>query len=206
MIPLALLGGLLLLQPVPIGSFVPSTVQQTDGGVQVITVESGFRSTYAGVVYHATVATPVYVSYFLVLQGSASRTVRVTRVNLSAQETTAGQQTFALYKLTGLTDGGVPTAMLPASYDSANAPSSATLEAYESGTTPSSATSALLRDWVVFVPAQTTASAGTQVQARFGEHAQDITLHGPGEYLALTFIGGLPAGLVVNATIEWVEF
>lgn len=204
--PLALLGSLLLLQPVPIGSFAPSPVQQTDGGVQVITVESGFRSTYAGTVYHATVATPVYVSYFLVLQGSASRTVRITGVDLSAQETTAGQQTFALYRLTGLTDGGVPTGVLPTSYDSANAPGTATLEAYEGGTTPSSATAALLRDWVVFVPAQTTTSAGTQVQTRFGNHAQDVTLHGPGEYLALTFIGGLPAGLVVNATIEWIEF
>jgi hypothetical protein len=160
--------------------------------------------TYVASVYGITPPTPVYVSYFLILSGNATKTIRVMKIWLSGTQTTAGNRHFGLELLTSVT-GGSPTAITPTPYDSFAAAATATVNAYESGTTPSGATGSFIRTWDLFLPAPATASAPSYLSEHLGDDSTTPIILHANQYLAFTLIGGAITGPLIDATIEWTE-
>ena len=183
-----------------------SVTQRTDAGAMYIENADGIASMYSATINGASIATPVYVSYFFILRGSATQVVRVIKVELSGTETTAGIRTFAAYLLTGLA-GGTPSVITPTAFDSASAPPTATVTGYFSGTTPSGTTSYPLNFWSMFLPAAGTASAPSLLMENYGVYlpAAPVVLRGTNQYFAVTLVGGAIAGAAMNVTITWTE-
>jgi hypothetical protein len=162
-------------------------------------------NTYSAAVFSSGIATPTFVSYFFVIQGSATKTVRITKLSLSGTATTGGQKVFGAYRGTGIS-GGTPTALVTQTHDSTNAAATATATQYASGATPTFTDTGPIRSWTLFMPAAASITAPGVIYETFGNGPdQEIILRSTNEVFALTLVGGAIAGAAMNAYIEWTE-
>jgi hypothetical protein len=162
-------------------------------------------NTYSAAVFSSGIATPTFVSYFFVIQGSATKTVRITKLSLSGTATTGGQKVFGAYRGTGIS-GGTPTVLVIQTHDSTNAAATATATQYASGSTPTFADTGPIRSWTLFMPALASVTAPGVIYETFGNGPdQEIILRSTNEVFALTLVGGAIAGAAMNAYIEWTE-
>ena len=171
-----------------------------------VALTDGIKATYSASLNGATIATPAFVSFFFTLQGSSSKLIRLLRVGISGTQTSAGQTTFALYKLTGSATGGTPTAVVATPHDSNNPPASASVIAYGSGSSPTYTTSQQLRVVSLHMNAPATNTDSMPLEWRFGDGpGQGVVLRGATQLAAITLIGAAPAGASMDVYFEWSE-
>ena len=160
-----------------------------------------FRYTAVDITPEAT-ATDV-----LVLKGSATKIIRITRAGILGSATAASIYDLYLTKRTTANTGGTSTAPTPSQSDSSDAAATATLALYTAN--PSAVgTGVILEASKVYLPAGATpAGAGTQREFTFGNRNDKApVLRGEAESIAFNFAGAaVPTGASLYLIIEWTE-
>ncbi len=178
----------------PIGSTNGYPVAPTDG----------LKATYR----YAIQATAPYASAtdWIVLRGSASKTVRITHIELSGAATAATEVIMLLKKHTVANTGGTFTNPTPTLHDSTNGVSIATVLLYSVAPTIDGTATIfqLVRLTLAVAPAATANLVDRFILDYGNRPAQALVLRGAAQELALQ-PGTIPSGGVYDVVIEWTE-
>ena len=148
----------------------------------------------------AALATDVFT-----ITGSATKTVRVTRILVSGVQTTASQVNVTVIKRSTANTAGTSTAQTRVSYDSTNAAATATVLAYTANPTLGT-TVGQIRTRRLFVPGAATASDAQGLEIMAGDSGQQmLTARGIAEVIAINLNAATLTGGSLNITIEWTE-
>lgn len=164
------------------------------------------RSTFA------IAATPTDVA---IINGSASKTVRITRIEIEAHCTAATAATLEIQLIkrstanAGGTTTGSPTGV---PYDSANAAATALMLCYTANPTTTGTSLGIIRDGkltpVLSPYTATDFPSHDRLIFQFGDRpgTQEIVLRGTAEGLAINLAGAaIPAGLSMGISLETTE-
>lgn len=140
--------------------------------------------------------------------GSATKTVCITKIKVSATATGAAEMDIYGYKRSALNTGGTSTHPTPVKYDSLNLAATATANLYSANPTALGAGSLFFgtqfvipgtngNTWLPMIP----------VVYEYGNStSQPLTLRGVNESFSISLGGNaLPAGLGLYMSIEWTE-
>ena len=150
-------------------------------------------------------ATPIDMC---LINGSATKTIKITSIEVSSNQSTAGTNGYYFYKRSTANTGGTSATMPAIAFDSGYPAATATAQYYTANPTVGSITSG----GTLFVrrdvsPISTSLQMPhfdilTEATTRF----QPIVLRGVAEGLAVSFNGAaLPTGLTINCTFRWTE-
>lgn len=137
------------------------------------------------------------------ITGSATKTVRVTQLQISATKTTSTNVDFLLLKRSTANTGGTSSTLTAVPLDSTSAAATATARSYTANPTTGTLVGNL-RTAKMFINT-ITGGASTFLEWKFGEGCQPIYLRGTSEVLALNLNGATLAGSSLNIYIEWTE-
>lgn len=172
-------------------------------GIPSISIE-GTKNTYSAA---ATEFAPgAAATDFFVIRGSATKTVRVTRMEISGTATAAGASTVQLNKYSVFLTGGTPATSTNVPHDSKNPAATAVVTSYTAAPTVGATLVGIVRS---IRPTFTTpAGAIPEIPLVMdftlrGE--QGIVLRGVNDYLAFNFNAATVVGLTVNADVTWTE-
>ena len=198
------------------GQYVPTLVSLTSGQIsplqlsatgslRVAVQENSDKATYVAATPAFTIGTTP-TDIFTVF-GSATKTVKITKVTVSQSQTAAGPETFLLYKRTAADTGGTRNACVVVPHDSAYAAGTAPVGYYTGATAPTvnGTTTLLLYSFRGSVGQYTGTSTGGTVPVILFEAtrpAQAIVLRGTAEGIA---INGTAAGNICCCTVEFTE-
>ena len=181
------------------------------GGYAVVHSLDGQVPTYsaAGSAF-AQVATP---TVWLVIQGSASKIVRIRRIELSGAATAAGSMPAVVARCSaaGTIAPGALTTVTSVEHDSAGAAATAvvsTVGAANYGVVPTVvANVAAGRVNMVALGSAATSSAGNPLVFEFGAAGESgLVLRGPSEFITVSGSGAaIPPGGVNDYRIVWTE-
>jgi hypothetical protein len=143
------------------------------------------------------------------IQGSASKTVRVTRIHISGASTTglAAPATISIQKfsaLTGGTTGNTPTGSL---LDSGNAAQTAVCLQYSAVPTTATAIGGIhAADFFQWQTAALTYNSATDLDFTFGnDGAQQAVLRGTSQFLGVIVSAVGASTPTMNIWVEWIE-
>lgn len=183
------------------GRIVPA---QSDQNGRLLTLSSpsdGSKATYSASIIGlvpATLATDIFT-----ITGSASKTVRVTHLEISATQTTAGAVNTVLLKRSTANSGGTSTNPTKVPHDSQSAAATATINAYTANPTTGTLVGQI-RSNKIFISTATT--LGQEALIDFGNRpGQAIVLRGTGEVLAINLNGVTVSGASFDIDLEWSE-
>lgn len=176
-------------------------------GAQVINTE-GLKYTYTGLVPNITPGTTA--TDFVVLAGSPTKTVKVTRIEIiGAAAVLAQQELVLLLRSTADSGGTATTTATITAHDIQNPTSGAVLTAYTTSPTTLGASVGVLRQ-TKYTTVSTTAAAGSapvQLVWDWGlRNEQCPTLRGAGNLLCLSNNGAATTtSTVYDVAITWTE-
>lgn len=158
--------------------------------------------------YSATInalAVPALATDVFTITGSATKTIRVTRVVVSGSKTTASPVLFVLLKRTANT-GGTSTTRTAVPHDSSDVAASAVVRAYTANPTTGTLVGNI-ETVAVFIPTATLATYFRSYEWTFGGRpgAQAIVLRGINEVFSVNLNGVTVTGGSLNIQIEWTE-
>lgn len=135
--------------------------------------------------------------------GSASKIVRVTRIQISATKTTSTMADIVLVKRSSDNTGGTSTSLTKVPLDSTNAAATATVRSYTLNPTLGTLVGNLRTNKM---PIPTSGSTiDSNIDWQFGQNCQSIYLRGINEILSVNLNGVTLAGSSFNIFIEWTE-
>jgi hypothetical protein len=181
----------------------------TDGtkyAPQVVAPSDGIKATYSaakqGLVTAAS-ATDIFT-----LTGSATKVIRVTRVEVSGVATTILDTSVELIVRTTADTGGTSTNPPAVPHDSASSPATAVAAAYTANPTINDGTSKPIRSSKVLfnLSAPAAGSESGRLIEDFGDRpAQAIVLRGATQQLAINLNGVTVQGPSIDVSVEWTE-
>jgi hypothetical protein len=149
----------------------------------------------------ATAATDVFT-----LSGSATKIVKVLRIEIAGTKTTAGQELVALVKRSSANTGGTSTTIVPAGHDSPNAASTAVARFYTVNPTVLGTAVGFYRCSRPFWPALLTATQPTILVWEFTQPSeQPLVLRGVNEFLAVNMQSGTVVGDTLFVSMTYTE-
>lgn len=170
----------------------------------VVAPVDGQKATYSSAILGlvpAASATDVFT-----LAGSASKTVRVTRVSVSGTQTTAGEVDIQLLKRSTADTGGTSTAPAAVPHDSADAAATATVAAYTANPAVLGTLVGSIRTRKAQIGSPATVTSQSETEWLFGNRpAQAVVLRGTAQVLAVNLNGVTVTGGSLNVSIEWTE-
>lgn len=175
---------------------------QTDANGRLLvanTPRDGIRATYSAT---STFTAPNSATDIFTLTGSASKTIRIIKLRISATRTTATNTEVILLKRSTANSGGTSNNLNEVSHDSTNAAATGTALSYTANPTVGTLVGNL-RAYKTFVP--TTTTLGTLLDIDFGERGQGIILRGTSQVFAVNLNGVTVAGNSFSISIEWIE-
>jgi hypothetical protein len=177
---------------------------KADGNV-LSTSTNGTRATFR---YVASDVSPVATATdVLVLSGSSSKVIRVTKVSINGTATAASIYDHYVIKRTAANTGGTSTSKTAAQSDSSDAAQTATLLQYSAN--PSAlGTGIAFEGNKTYLAASTTPGAAALpfVYTYGNRNDKAIVLRGTSESLAINFGGqAVPSGANLYISIEWTE-
>lgn len=143
-----------------------------------------------------------------VMQGSASKTIRILSLLISSTQTTGGVNTWYLIKRSTANTGGTSVAANQVPSDSTNPAGTVTVQHYTANPTVGSAvgTCSVQRSFSPAAAGLASDRMDLLVSGGTSFFDQPLTLRGTSQGLALNFNGAaLPAGLSVAITCVWIE-
>jgi len=160
--------------------------------------------------YHAVIAdaTPAATATdVMTLCGSATKTIKLTRVQATADATAAGVIDFYTFIRTAANTGGTSAAVTPASHDSNNAAATAVVLKYTANPSALGAGNMFAADHYALPAAASTGYPGTPWLEDMGiRNTQPVVLRGTANCFAFNLNGQtIPAGMNLYVTIEWTE-
>lgn len=164
-------------------------------------LKASYRAQAADVAVAAT-ATDV-----MTLCGSATKTVRLVRIQSSADATAAGVIDFYVYKRTAANTGGTSAIVTAAQMDSNDAAPTAVVRLYSANPSALGAGVLLTGDHYALPAAASTGYPGMPWIEDFGvRNNRAIVLRGTSQCIAFSFNGQtIPAGLSTYIGFEWTE-
>lgn len=173
---------------------------------QLFVLTEGQKATYSCAINaHAPAATP---TDWFTIQGSASKTVRITRLTIAFRATAGNQYRASLIKYSVFLTGGTPATPTIVPHDSANVAATAVIQTWAGGLpTPGIPVGKIADDSIPVGALGTPIYDNQTCMYDFGiRNGQSIVLHGIAQYLAINSAGvALPAGLVADVRVEWTE-
>lgn len=212
----------------PLGITLSSTVLAAGtalaGGVNVVdsagtnklavgTSGNALISNFGGTKATYTYAIPATAPYatptdWIVIRGSASKTVKIWRVEISGAATAATEVIFTLNKHTVANTGGTSTTPTPMKHDSADGAATAVVLLYSvAPTIDASATIwKTVRMDLAVAPAATAASPDRYIYNYATEPYEPLTLRGVAQEFAINFASAaVPSGGVYDVAIVFSE-
>ncbi len=192
---------------VPTGTNPNGTIQYSDTSLQVNVNGNPVTNVPT---YHAVVAdlTPAATATDIVtISGSATKTVKITKIAITADATGASVLDFYTFIRSAADTGGTSAAVTAASHDSNNpAPTAAVLK-YTANPATLGAGVMFASDHYALPAAATTGYPGTPWVVDAGiRNTQPIVLRGTSQFFTVNLNGQtIPAGTVVYVNIEWTE-
>jgi hypothetical protein len=176
--------------------------QPVSGTVTAVPVD-GAKATYRAskiALSPAASATDIFT-----ITGSASKTIRVTRVRISGTETTAGHAVFQLIKRSTANTAGTSASVTAVPLDSNDAAASATVLSYTANPTLGTTIGSIAVSRI-FLPAAATATGEESMLLTFGDlAAKALVLRGTSQVLAVNLNGATVTGGSLHIEIEWTE-
>jgi hypothetical protein len=142
-----------------------------------------------------------------IMNGSASKTIRIMSISFSGTQTTGGVNTFYLIRRSTANSAGTAVAATLIKADTNNSTATATAQHYTANPTPG-ATVGTMQTFRMFCPAAAGLASVNQelIGADAGLLDQPITLRGTAEGVSLNFNGvALPGGLSMVVNVIWME-
>lgn len=135
--------------------------------------------------------------------GSATKTVKVTRVAIEGSQTTSGIVTVKLAKFSTINIGAVLSTPTVVPMDSANSAGTGYMVAYTTNPTLGTLVGEF-RDRGILFPAPA-ATATSSLQELYGYTDQPIVLRGIGEHVDAIMVGAPLTGGKFNCNFTWTE-
>lgn len=170
------------------------------GAVQTVPMQHTARS-YAGSV--SALASVASATDIATITGNASTTVYVTRITISATQTTGGQVRVDLVKRSAANTAGSSASITAIPLDATDAAASATLLSYTANPTPGAAVGTV-KTALIAVGGTTSTTSDVQV-FDFGINGKPLTLSGTAQVLAVNLAGVTVTGGSFYVTFEWYE-
>jgi len=165
----------------------------------------GIKASYSAAVNaHAPAATP---TDWFTIQGSATKTVRVTRIRIRGRATAGNQYRVSLIKYSVFLTGGTAAAVTMVPHDANDPAATALVQTWAGGLpTPGTAIGKIEDESIPLTVLGTPGFDGL-VTFDYGiRPARAIVLRGTAQYLALNSAGvALPAGTVFDVKMEFSE-
>lgn len=188
----------------------PAHLDASGGYTPVHSLDGSVATFSAAGSAFAQVATP---TVWLVIQGSASKTVRIRRIELSGAATAAGSMPAVVARCSsaGTPGSAALTAVTAAEHDSSGASATAVVSTVGSAnyTTPPTvvANVGAGRVNMVALGSAATSSAGNPLVFDFGVGGESaLVLRGTSEFITISASGAaIPAGGVNDYRIVWTE-
>ena len=181
--------------PLPVGNNTIGTVNIASSALP-----STYSATISGLAL-ATTATDIFT-----IIGSATKTIRITKIAINGIQTTAGQVGVVLLRRSTANAGGTFTAQTAVPYDSTNLAATAVVSAYTANPTTVGTLVGNFYSQRVFMPGAATASDAQGLSVAFGDvNQQYVTLRGIAQGLSVNLAGVSVVGGSINITIEWEE-
>lgn len=162
----------------------------------------GAKTTYSAAatgIVPAAAATDIFT-----ITGSASKTIRVLKVSISATQTTAGENAVILLKRSTANTAGTSAAVTAVPHDSSNAAATGTVLSYTANPTAGTLVGNLRSRKIAFQGA--TGTTSDEAVFDFGNRpGQAIVLRGTAQVLAINLTGATITGGSVNMYVEWTE-
>ena len=169
--------------------------------IGTVSLVDGLKATYSATIPSLVVA--ALPTDIFTLTGSATKTIRVTRISATGTQTTAAQVALIVLKRSTANTLGTSTAVTAVPYNSTNAAATATVLAYTVSPTVGTLVGNL-RARKVFVG--TAAGTSDEYLSDFGiRNNQAIVVRGINEVLAINLAGAAVAGGNFTLSIEWTE-
>lgn len=171
-----------------------------------VSQDSSNKQTYsASITNLAMAATPTDV---FTITGSATKTVKITRIYLTGTQTTGDTSDVLLIKRSTANTAGTSTTPTVVPYDSNNAAGTAVVRAYTANPTLGTAVGTLA-SYSMFIPAPQPANGNspfiTPDLFAVVRPSQPIVLRGTAQVLAINFNSVTVTGNAMNIIIEWTE-
>lgn len=183
------------------GFFVPISLS-TLGALRTEKLLSSKPTYSASAVSLTPPATPTDM---VVISGSATKTIRVTKLELSATQTVNGTNTFFIVLRSTADSAGTSSTITNVSHDSTNATAISIVKSYTANPTLGTAVGTL-RAIKMFTPVPGTLATPYIFDFTNDGIDQGIVLRGTAQQLALNFNGAaLPSGLSITCNIDWSE-
>lgn len=171
-------------------------------GIPSVNTEGTKQSYSAAISGFGPVATP---TDFWQITGSASKTIRVTRISISGISSSGASVATLLYKRSTANTGGTLTAATNVAHDSNNNPGSAVVNTY-SASNPTTGTGALVRAGELTLPASGNNPALPLVWDFTVRNSQGMVLRGTAQSLCINWNGvAVPGGSALCIDVEWTE-
>lgn len=193
--------------PLPAGAATEATVAArlplAANGALTVTSTDGFKATYAAGTSGLTLAAAA--TDVLTITGSATKTVKITKVYLSFTATTAISVPVSLIRRATANTGGTTAIQAATTHDTNNAATTAVVVVY----TVNAATLGTTVGTVLEagkVPAPLTGGAVQVTVFEFGTTSnQAVALRGTAQSVAINLNGTTVAGGSLAVTIQWTE-
>jgi hypothetical protein len=173
---------------------------------QALSLNSGLKPTYT----YAISATAPYATPtdWIVIRGSATKTIKIVRVEISGAATAATEVLFAIKKHTIANTGGTSTTPTPMSHDSADPAPSATVLLYSVAPTIDASATIWknVRMTLAVAPAATTVAPDRFIYNYSSETYEPLVLRGVAQECAINFGGSaVPSGGAYDVAITFTE-
>ena len=165
-----------------------------------------FRHTYSA--YDIPITPAASATDVCSIAGSSTALIRVTRVELSNAQTTAGMNEWFLTKRSSLNLAGTSVVMTSVPHDSISSPATALVNYWTANPGTLGTAVGMIRGTSVVSPAPASSTTiGTYVWDFDQNNSQeDILLRGVNQQLGVNFNGhAIPAGMSVGCGFTWTE-
>lgn len=173
-----------------------------DGDPMQVEIVKGLYSTYMAAVTGLVVA--ANPTDIFTITGAAGKIVKVTRVEVSATQTTAAVRDILIVKRSTANSGGTSSVISGIPLDSSSSAASATVRSYTANPTLGSSLGTLLSR-KLFIPTTTTVVPQVPFQYIINGDEKPITLRSASEVMAINLNAASSAGSSFNIFIEWTE-
>jgi hypothetical protein len=145
-----------------------------------------------------------------VIQGSATKTIRIRRIGLSLQGGTTQSNSLQLQRVSAAGSGGTSNVVTAAKMDPSTPAATAVVTWFSAASrTPGTASGGPLTSVNVLNQAGTSPTFSIVDQMLFPElgspMGQSIVLRGSSDFLEIQTVAALPASVTMNLFVEWVE-
>jgi hypothetical protein len=196
----AVIAGVVFNAAAPAPTTGQAMASQADSAGSAYVNIEGRKATFGvGAAQFTPAATP---TDFLVIQGSASKTVRIVRIILGAVATAAGQVPVSISRRSTANTGGTSAGLTPGKYDTNSAASTAVFTRYTANPTALGTSVAGLGTFSVACPL----SGGNTILDFGSRPGGCIVLRGTADFIVLNGSGAtLPTGTAFSITVEFTE-